>query len=154
MPGYGIAGAAEGGGLLPWSWAERRLAASYRYWVASVGPAGRPHAMPVWGVWLDDVLWFSTGGRSRKARNLGADPRCVVSTEDAAEPVVIEGTAQALREVAAVGEVVTAYETKYAERPPDVAENPIFGVRPRRAFGLIESADDFAGSATRWVFER
>ncbi|MDQ3146483.1 MAG: pyridoxamine 5'-phosphate oxidase family protein, partial [Actinomycetota bacterium] len=65
MPGYGIWGPTEGRGVLPWSWAEERLASSHRYWVASVGPAGQPHAMPVWGVWLTGSLWFSTGGRSR-----------------------------------------------------------------------------------------
>ena len=150
MPGYGIWGPTEGRGVLPWSWAEERLASSHRYWVASVGPAGQPHAMPVWGVWLTGSLWFSTGGRSRKARNLEADPRCVVHIEDGAEPVVVEGTAQPLRDAAVLGEVLAAYEEKYAERPPEVAENPIFRVRPRRAFGLIES--DFIGSPTRWSF--
>lgn len=50
MPGYGVLGAGEGRGLLPWSWAEERLGASHRYWVVSVGRDGQPHAMPVWGV--------------------------------------------------------------------------------------------------------
>ena len=41
--------------------------------------------MPVWGVWLGGRLWFSSGGRSRKARNLDADPRCTTTTDDGAE---------------------------------------------------------------------
>jgi hypothetical protein len=39
MPGYGIAGADEGSGLLDWSWAAQRLTEARNYWV---GPSGRP----------------------------------------------------------------------------------------------------------------
>jgi hypothetical protein len=93
MPGYGIAPATEGSGLLPWSWAAERLTMSRNYWVSSVWPDGRPHSMPVWGMWDDAVLWFSSSIGSRKTRNLAANPQCCVTTEDAADPVVLEGTA-------------------------------------------------------------
>src|SRR5436305_14409940 len=94
MPGYGIVGAEEGGGLLPWSSAVAHLTASHDYWVATVRPDGRPHLMPVWGMWDDGVLWFSCSGRSRKTLNLRADPRCTISTDNALEPVVLEGVAE------------------------------------------------------------
>jgi pyridoxamine 5'-phosphate oxidase-like protein len=55
MPGYGTKSPTEGRGLLPWSWAEERLAQSHDYWVATVQPDGRPHLMPVWGVWDGDA---------------------------------------------------------------------------------------------------
>ena len=71
--------------------AEQRLLASRNYWVASRWPDGRPHAMPVWGVWHEAAFWFSSSRGSRKVRNLAADPRCVVTTENAVT-VVIEGT--------------------------------------------------------------
>lgn len=87
MPDYGIKQSDEG--LLPWSWAEERLTTSRNYWVTTLWPDGRPHSMPVWGVWDGEALWFSSGRRSRKARNLAADPRCVVTTENADEPVVV-----------------------------------------------------------------
>ncbi|MDQ2759398.1 MAG: pyridoxamine 5'-phosphate oxidase family protein [Actinomycetota bacterium] len=38
--------------------------------------------MPVWGVWHEDHLWFSSSKGSRKARNLAAEPRCSISTDD------------------------------------------------------------------------
>jgi general stress protein 26 len=94
MPGYGLLGPDEGTGLIPWPWAEQRLASSRNYWVVSLWPDGRPHAMPVWGLWHERAFWFSSSKGSRKARNLGADPRCVVTTEDAADPVVMEGSAE------------------------------------------------------------
>ena len=73
MPGYGILDADSGRGLLPWSWAVERLSKSRNYWIASTWPDGRPHCVPVWGVWLDDGFYFSSGERSRKARN----PACI-----------------------------------------------------------------------------
>ena len=89
MAGYGLAEGDEG--MLPWSWAEERLTRSHDYWCATTWPDGRPHVMPVWAVWLDGALWFSSAPTSRKARNLERDPRCVLTTDDALEPVVLEG---------------------------------------------------------------
>lgn len=154
MPGYGILGPTEGSGLLPWSWAVERLAASRNYWVVSVWPDGRPHAMPVWGTWDDGSFWFSNSLQSRKARNLAADPRCVVTTEDTQEPVVVEGAAEMVTETAALAgflaSVNAKYGTGYSMELVDPAVNATVRVRPRWAFGLKQ--DDFNGSPTRWVF--
>ena len=94
MPGYGLAPAEGGTGLLPWSWAERRLADARNYWLATTGADGRPHAMAVWAVWCEQALWFSTGVSTRKGRNLTRDPRCVITTERADEAVIVEGSAE------------------------------------------------------------
>src|SRR6202521_6122361 len=96
MPGYGIAEASAGSGLLSWAWADERLGASRNFWLATRWPDGRPHVMPVWAVWHDGALWFSSSKQSRKARNLAADPRCVLTTEDSQNPVVVEGAAELL----------------------------------------------------------
>jgi PPOX class probable F420-dependent enzyme len=152
MPGYGIQRAGQGSGLLPWAWAEERLTASRNYWVTSVWPDGRPHSMPVWGAWDGEALWFGSSRRSRKARNLGADPRCVVTTEDANEPVVIEGSAEIVRERAAIARVADLMNAKYGGITVEfLAANATIRIRPRWAFGIAH--DDFTGSATRWAFE-
>jgi PPOX class probable F420-dependent enzyme len=155
MPGYDIVGPDEGGGLLPWSWAEERLAASHDYWVASVWPDGRPHVMPVWGVWHDRSVWFSSSGGSRKARNLRADPRCVVTTEDASEPVVVEAVAELVADVDGLtvflDQVNAKYETSYTLDFFDPAVNACFRAHPSWVFGLRQ--EDFSGSPTRWSLE-
>jgi PPOX class probable F420-dependent enzyme len=154
MPGYGVVPADEGSGLLSWTEAERRLTVAHDYWCATVCPDGRPHVMPVWGVWLDGRLWFSSGLRSRKARNLAADPRCTVTTDDARDPLVVEGRAERRADAAAIEAFVAAINDKYdagmTTEFQDPAVNGTFGVRPVRAFGL--SGDDFVGSPTRWTF--
>lgn len=136
--------------LLPWSWAVERLAASRNYWISTVAPDGRPHAMPVWAVWLDNRLYFSTGAESRKVRNLQANPRCTASTERADEAVIIEGTAQLEDNPGVLTAFVSAYNTKYSwEMEPE----GIWRVTPAVAFGFIEAADQFGKTATRWTFE-
>jgi hypothetical protein len=81
MPGCGLP---EGNqGLLPWTWAEQRLKKSHNYWITTVKPDGSPHSMVVWGLWQDGRILFSTGSKSRKARNLTHNANCVLCTEDA-----------------------------------------------------------------------
>lgn len=153
MPGYGLLGPDEGTGLLPWRWAEERLVSSRHYWVVSLWPDGRPHAMPVWGLWHERAFWFSSSKGSRKARNLAADPRCVVTTEDAADPVIMEGSAELVTEPEALATVLALenakYDTNYTIDLLDPDVNSVYRVRPRWAFGLCH--DDFTGSPTRWT---
>ena len=153
MPGYGVVDAADGRGLLPWDWAVERLARAHNYFVATVRPDGAPHLIAVWGVWLDGAFYFSTGGRSRKARNLTVEPRCVVSPEGAAESVVVEGLSERVTDAGQLPRLMEAYIAKYGSGFPDPVENPVFAVRPRVVFGFIEHEAAFAGSATRWTFD-
>lgn len=154
MPGYGIADAEHGSGLLPWSWAEQRLADSRNYWLATVRPDARPHAMPVWAVWFDGSLWFSSSVGSRKVRNLRANPHCVATTENADDPVVLEGTAEVITErdpiAAFLARSNDKYEVDYGIDFLDPAVNATVRIRPRWAFALRHG--DFTGSPTRWTF--
>jgi len=153
MPGYGIQPAASG--LMSWDDAERVLTASTDYWIATNRPDAPPHLMPVWGVWLGGALWFSSGGRSRKVRNLVADAHCTAATDDSANPVVLSGIATIVvdrDEIAAFAAASNAkYEGDYyTEDFLDPAVNATVRLRPEWAFALRH--DDFAGSPTRWTF--
>lgn len=154
MPGYGILPADRGGGLIPWAEAERRLLAAHDYWCATVRPDGRPHVMPVWGAWLDGRLWFSSSVGSRKVRNLAAEPRCTLTTDDARDPVVVEGVAERVAEPAALRAFLAAVNPKYGsaltEEFLDPAVNATIAVRPVTVFAL--SGADFTGTPTRWRF--
>jgi nitroimidazol reductase NimA-like FMN-containing flavoprotein (pyridoxamine 5'-phosphate oxidase superfamily) len=149
MPGYGVPESRKG--LLPWKWAERRLAQSHNYWVVTTRPNGVPHAMPVWGVWVDSLFCFSTGRESRKAKNLGANPRCVICNEIAKEAVIVEGTAEEVIDPARIKELGRAYHSKYKPWRLDPKLGPVFLVRPQRVFGMYKKK--FASAATKWQFE-
>ena len=154
MPGYGIVGPNEGRGLLPWSWAEDRLTKSHDYWVATARPDGRPHLMPVWAVWDGRALWFSSSVGSRKARNLSDEPRCSIATDNAWEPVVLEGVARVVTDHDALARYIALenekYGTDYTVDFLDPAVNATLRVEPWWVFSLTE--DDFTGSPTRWSF--
>jgi hypothetical protein len=143
-------------GLLPWSWAEQRLKKSHNYWVTTVKPDCSPHTMVVWGLWQDGRLLFSTGSKSRKARNLAGNPNCVVCTEHAHEAVIVEGVAE-IADVAARRKFLPVYERKYkfdmGTMKADILsmKEPVFAVRPRVVFGLWEKY--FQSKSTRWEFK-
>ena len=94
--------------------ARDRLRDCHNYWLATVRPDGRPHAMPVWAVWLDEAVWFSSAVRSRKIRNLRANPACTITTEDGRAPVIVDGTAAVTADPAAIQAFLDATNAKYA----------------------------------------
>jgi len=147
MPGYGLPKGTKG--LLPWSWAEERLTKSHNYWISTCSPDASPHTMIVWGLWLDDRFYFSTGQKSRKARNLAANPKCVICSDRSHEAVILEGTAALLTDPATRQRFATAYQSKYKWDMSTFSE-PVYVVHPRVAFGLFEK--NFIGKATRWNF--
>jgi hypothetical protein len=102
--------------------------------------------MPVWGVWDDTSLLFSSGGRSRKTRNLAADTRCVVTTENANEPVIIECAAAVIEDRDTIARVAELLSGKYGEgiTVDFPLANGTLAVRPRWAFAIAH--DDFTGS--------
>ncbi len=153
-PGYGFPESNKG--LLPWSWAEQRLKKSHNYWITTVKPDGSPHTMVVWGLWQDGRLLFSTGSKSRKARNLAANPNCVVCTEHAHEAIIVEGVGE-IADVAARRKLIPAYERKYkfdlSTMKDDMLsmKEPVFAVRPRVVFAMWEK--HFQSKSTRWKFD-
>jgi nitroimidazol reductase NimA-like FMN-containing flavoprotein (pyridoxamine 5'-phosphate oxidase superfamily) len=137
------------------SWQPSGLAARANYCVVSVRPDGRPHSMPVWGLWDDGDFLFTSGVQSRKIKNLKAEPRCVVSTEDAADPVIIEGTAAIITDLERIARVLDLMNDKYQTSIEagflDPAVNAAVAVRPRQVISMRHG--DFAGSPTRWTFD-
>lgn len=153
-PEYGIAGSAAGAGLLPWAWAAERLAGSRGYWIATIRPDGRPHVAVVWGVWLDGRFFFSTAGSSRKARNLAANPACVVCPERADDAVTVEGMAERVTDAQTIAAFADAYAAKYQEDANTGGVWTVFQVRPSVVFAFISDAQQYSTTATRWRFGR
>ena len=146
--GLPIRRADEGDGLVPWEWADERLASARNYWLATTRPDGSPHAMPLWGVWLEGVLYFDTHPQSQKVRTLSYRPRAVMHLESGTEVVILEGSVDVEEDDIEEGElferIAAAYEEKYGSRPFGA-----FAFRPRTGYAW---RDDFTGSATRYAF--
>jgi hypothetical protein len=123
--------------------------------VVTASASGRPHALPVWGVWDDDVPGFgwSCAPGSRKAANVAANPQVCVMVDDTVECVSVEGRATRLTDEAVVDAWIDRYLGKYGGEGVTaefLRENALFEMLPERAFGIIEREDDFSNRATRW----
>jgi PPOX class probable F420-dependent enzyme len=152
MPGYGIEDEKSGKGLLPWSYAVERLTGARGYWIATTRPDGRPHSMPIWGIWFEDAFFFSSGTGSRKSRNLARNPNCVLSVEPADEAIILEGLAELVDDADLKRRFAVAYQAKY-QWPMDEFDEPVYRVRPSVVFAFTTKPEEFTNSATRWTFE-
>ena len=148
---YGIQGPKKGSGLIPWERVVPKIAAARNYWIGSTRPDGRPHAMPVWGVWVHELFLFSTSRSSRKGRNLAQQPAIVVHLESGDDVVILEGAVREVIDPVLLAAFAEAYKAKY-QFPPDTADpkNVTYALHLQLAFAWLES--DFPGGATRWQF--
>jgi nitroimidazol reductase NimA-like FMN-containing flavoprotein (pyridoxamine 5'-phosphate oxidase superfamily) len=148
MPGYGINEDAQIG-LLPWKWAADRLTKTQNYFLVTTRSDGRPHVMPIWGVWMNNQFYFSSGKKSVKTRNLKANANCVLCAGGADEAVILEGKAIKVGGKDVLKEFAAVYSRKYKFDPSTMNE-PVFAIRPKVVFGQIEKT--FTDTATRWTF--
>ncbi len=105
-------------GFVPWSWVESRLAETKNYWLITVRPDGRPHAVPKWGVWVEGKVYFDGSPETRHSRNIARNPQVTVHLESGDEVVIVEGEARALDKPAPdlAKRGAAAYAKKYAEQ--------------------------------------
>ena len=148
-----------------WSQARSGLEEAELYWLSTVRPSGRPHVTPLLGIWLDGALYFCTGADERKAKNLEANPRCILTTGsnklDGLD-LVVEGEAATVSDEPELHAVADTYESKYgahltaregtwfglgdAIRNGDVL---VYKVAPSTAWGFAKGN---VFSQTRWAF--
>ena len=152
MPGYGVP--KDKKGLLPWSHVTERMAEAQNYWVCTVSPDGRPHATPVWGLWVDDRLYFGGGPNTRRNRNLAENPAVCVHLESGSDVIIVHGDAQELRapDRSLVTRLIEVSKSKYgyAPKPEDYDQTPgTYVLRPRWALAWSQGLKD----ATRWQFQ-
>ncbi len=153
MKDYGINQEPEG--LLSWPWVRERLAASMNYWVATTRPNGNPHVAPVWGILLDDVVYFGTSVTSQKGRNLQKNPNIVVHLESGYEVVIIEGRVEMVKNQNDFERIAPIYAEKYAvhgyePNAEELASGTMYYVLPNVVMAWLEQ--DFPNTATRWQF--
>lgn len=118
------------------------------YWLCTARPDGPPHVKPVWALWMDATLVFSTSPESVSARHLRLEPRATVHLEGA-HVAVVEGVVEPLA-VAPHG-FVEAYEAKYGwQMDPADPGTPLFVLRPRTVVSWDEG--ELAATMTRWTF--
>jgi Pyridoxamine 5'-phosphate oxidase len=148
---YGIGrGGSAPGALLPWARVEQWLGAARNYWISTTRPDGRPHAKPVWGLWMDGLLMFSTDPASVTGRNIAAGSAVQAHLESGDEVAILDGPLERPSDPDLLARFADAYDSKYGIRV-DVAssETPILALRPSTVMSWEES--NYPETATRWT---
>jgi nitroimidazol reductase NimA-like FMN-containing flavoprotein (pyridoxamine 5'-phosphate oxidase superfamily) len=146
---------------LGWADVRTRVAAAGDFLFATTDPGGRPHVVPVLGVWHDGAFCLATFRTSRKVGNLERNDGCAVTVPGPDVELVLEGTARDVRNVARLQEVAELFPAKYPWWHPVVRDGEFYDPgdtgEPRRVYA-VEPAQVFAFgkedgfSATRWRF--
>jgi nitroimidazol reductase NimA-like FMN-containing flavoprotein (pyridoxamine 5'-phosphate oxidase superfamily) len=121
------------------------MSAAKNYWIATTIPDGSPHAVPVWGVWLADTLYFGGSPDTRWSRNLQHNPRVVVHLDDSSEAVRLHGHVTRMTDPDSeqMTRIDDAYEEKYNMRHGP----PIWQLHLQKVIAW-KTMD----TATRWIF--
>jgi len=103
----------------PWSAGRAVLEEALISWISTVTPGGQPHVTPLITVWHDGALWFCTGMREQKAKNLSLNPACTFTTGsntyDRGLDVVMQGRAVREMDAQMLATIASAYLDKYGE---------------------------------------
>lgn len=95
----------------------KRLQTESIAWITTVTPGGQPQASPVWFLWDGGKFLVYTRPRSRKVRNIRANPMVSLhlnSDEHGGRIVTFEGSAR-IAEAQPAGQEDSAYLAKYRE---------------------------------------
>ena len=167
--GKGTDSESEEGRSRPLSWSdlEPKLAKGGWFWLATVRSDGSPHVMPVFAAWAGTSFFIASKDRARKSRNLEAEPRCVITTDTGDLHVIVEGTAEHVRDETALQRAVSAFDAVYrwptridgdhldADYGAPTSGGPpyeVYEVTPTKAFAL--PTDGESTTPTRWVWQR
>jgi nitroimidazol reductase NimA-like FMN-containing flavoprotein (pyridoxamine 5'-phosphate oxidase superfamily) len=123
-PGYGNPTA-----TLDWQAVRQKLERAERYWLATTRPDGRPHVVPVDGIWLDDLWYFGGAPQAVHQRNLRHNRHVAVNLEDTVAAVIVEGGAE------------------FVTLEPELAERLATASRAKYPYGA--TAESYAGGVWR-----
>ena len=80
----------------------------HTHWLTTINPDGSAHVMPVGVFHCAGTFYFTSGPGTRKSRNLGRDPRAVISLATHPFDLVIEGSAARVTDAAELAMVAAA----------------------------------------------
>jgi len=134
---------------LSWADVAARLRVAPHYWLATVRSDGRPHVVPIDGLWERDCMWFGGSIATVHHGNLLGSGLVAVHTEDAMAPVIVEGVAELVTPSSEdAGMLASASRAKYGYGDSGSSGGPLWRVAPRRVLAWTA----FPRDATRFLF--
>ena len=165
-----------GAPIIPWQKVRNRLQQKisqapetggpdrHTAWLATSNPDGKPHVMPVGVLFIDDAFYFTSGPKTRKARNIARNPDSVISIATHDFDLVVEGSATRVVDHAHLQRIADAFKkegweptvvkggltAKYSAPSAGPPPWQVYEVKPETIFALGTSEPY---GATRWNFQ-
>jgi hypothetical protein len=142
--------------FLTWDWVAAQLTESKHYWLCSVRPSGRPHAIPRWCVYVDEKIYYDGSSETIHARNIEKNPHVSLHLESGTEVIILEGTAApAGKPSPKLGKKLAQafrkyHEMGYAPRANSWDKGGLFMFTPRQCIAW----SNFTENPTKFTFER
>ena len=102
---------------ITWKRASEKLQKEEAYWISTTREDGRPHSVPVSGIWLNNAFYFETEPHSVKGSNLRRNPSIVVHTQNGWDTVIVEGKASREENPKVLARLRKGYTVKYDYTP-------------------------------------
>jgi hypothetical protein len=138
--------------LLAWDDVRARLTDAQTYWLATTRPDGRPHVVPVDGIWFDDVWWYGGAPDTVHMRAVAAEPRAVMHLPDPLRAVIVQGvvrrTNPAPERAELMAEMSNEKYAHYGYQNDASAYAEAYGLHPSRVLAWSQ----FPTDATRFEF--
>jgi hypothetical protein len=142
--------------FLTWDWVAAQIADSKHYWLCSVRPNGRPHAVPRWAVYVDGKIYYDGSSETRHNRNIEVNPYISVHLESGTEAVILEGTSGPAQKPSSelAQKLSKEYKRKYQElgyapEPNSWDAGGLFVFTPRQCIAWSKFNED----PTKFMFE-
>ncbi len=139
-----------------WEYVVQRLSESKNYWLCLVRPDGRPHAIPRWGVFVEDKFYYDGSPETRHARNIMENPHVALHLESGDQALIAEGNSAPVGKPAPglTAKIAAAYSAKYASfgyspKPDQWDQGGLYVFTPKKILVWTNFIED----PTRFVLE-
>jgi hypothetical protein len=98
------------------------------FWICALGPGGSARASPVWGLWMDGDVVFSTDTESVADGDPWSFP-ATIAQADGDGVRLLDGTATRVHDAATLGRFAAQCEAKYGfEFDPHDPDTPVYAL--------------------------
>lgn len=136
---------------LEWAGVRGQLELAERYWIATTRPDGRPHVVPVDGIWMEELWYYGGSDKTVHQRAVSANPHVVMHLEDAMRAVIVEGEVRVTEPSESLAaRLVASSRKKYGYAPTKSEyQKGVMTLFPSRVLAWTT----FPTDATRFRFE-
>lgn len=136
--------------LLSWDFVVEQMEGARHYWISTVSPAGRPHVVPLWGIWFENRVHFDGSPKTAWSQHLVRNPHIAVHLPDGNQVVILEGLARIIEDDELDDQKWQTLDTVYQSKYQVEEGSPYWAAQPTKVLAW-DGAD--LQTMTRWIFD-